>query len=312
MPATGVSLTPPSSLLSSEQILRVVRVLASAGAARKVRLTGGEPLIRKDAVNLISSIAKMPGVETVCMTTNGTALASPSMCSRLRSAGLSSVNISLDTLFPAKFESISRRPGILLGRVLRGIDAAVEEFGPRAVRVNMVVMGGDNDDEILPIGERFARDRGVQVRYIELMPFATPTTPWAPSRVVPIASILARFPGPPAPLPVTDPAATARLFAVPGWRGEVGVIASMTAPFCAGCNRTRLTADGTFKVCLFDDESRGTPLLPALAAGASDAELLALCSAAVGRKFFALGGHGGAEGVAAASGGNRPMTTIGG
>ena len=297
MPADGLDWTPDKGLLSDDEILRLARLFAGGGV-EKIRLTGGEPLLRPGVAALAERIGVVDGVETLAMTTNGLLL--PKNLDALAEAGIGKLNISLDTLRADRFEEMTRRPGFSL--VMEAIDAAIDNgYRPK---INCVVMRDTNDDEVIDF-VRFTQDRPVEVRFIEYMPFGG--NGWQDDRLVPFRELRGRvrkaFPR----LEACEdgPHATARTYRVPGFAGRVGFIASMTAPFCEGCNRLRLTADGHLKVCLFGQKE--VNLRDPLRAGASDDELREIVSRAVGGKKAR---HAGMYNIADRK--NRPMIAIGG
>jgi cyclic pyranopterin phosphate synthase len=300
MPAEGVELTPGGALLTAAEVQRLAALFVRAGVT-KVRLTGGEPTVRRDLVDIARGIGALPGLETLAMTTNGLALARS--LPALRAAGLSALNISLDTLRPERFEALTRRPGH--ARVLAAIDAALSAgFGP--VKVNCVVMRGVNDDEIGDfVG--LTRSTPVNVRFIEYMPFDDNV--WATSKLVPFAEMraaAAAAAGPAGLVRLDDPAGeVAKNYRAPGHVGTVSFVTSMTHAFCGDCNRLRLLADGSLKVCLFGASE--VSLRDALRSGATDEELGWVIGAAVQRKRAA---HAGMHEIAATR--NRAMVTIGG
>jgi len=233
-------------LLSFEEIATVAGVLVRHGVD-KIRLTGGEPLLRREIERLVALLAALPGAPRVVMTTNGLLLARHARA--LRAAGLQRLNVSLDTLRPARFRELARRPG--LEAVLDGL-AAAADAGFRGTKLNMVVMGGVNDDE-LPDMLAFAHAQGLQARFIEFMPLQS-NEYGLRARRVPLGEILDRLQAV-APLePLgdargSDPAALYRLRST----GQVvGLIAAISQPFCETCNRVRLTADGSLRSCLFE------------------------------------------------------------
>lgn len=303
MPAAGIPVTPTAQMLSASEIERLVRVLALAGVD-KVRLTGGEPLARKDAVEIAARVGRQPGIHTLALTTNGLLL--EDRLAALVDAGLTHLTISLDTLRPDRFEAITRRAG--LERVRAAVEAA-QDAGfaigtARPLKLNVVVLRDVNDDEVADFAAWAARDP-IEVRFIEWMPFGG--NGWDRRQLVPMAETQARIEdahGPLTPLP-NGPHATAQTFTRTGWRGRVGFIASMSAPFCAGCNRLRVTADGALKVCLFGN--REVSLRDAMREGATDADVRQLVRVALLRKAAA---HAGMERLAISE--NRPMITIGG
>lgn len=300
MPENGVDLTPKSHLLSTEELLRLAKLFVGAGVT-KIRLTGGEPTVRKDLPEIVTALSGMRplGLQQIAMTSNGIAL--PRLLPSLVERGLDKLNLSLDTLDRQKFLTLTRRDG--LQRVLDAIDLALE-LGIAPLKVNCVLMAGVNDDELLSFAE-LSRSRPIDVRFIEYMPFDG--NKWKEDSMITFDSMLTRLkeanPGmAKLPTPPNDVAVSWRL---PGAEGSVSFIASMTQPFCSGCNRIRLTADGALKVCLFG--SAEVSLRDAMREGASDAELLELVGAALAGKHAA---HAGMHAIAASE--NRPMTTIGG
>lgn len=265
LPEEGAALSPREELLQYEEIVQVVRVMARMGL-RHVRLTGGEPTVRRDVEALVAGIAAVPGIDEVSMTTNAHRFAH--QAAALRRAGLSRVNISIDSLDPVRFGTITR--GGDLAAVLAGIEAAVQA-GLTPVKLNMVVMGGVNDDEVVPM-TRWAQARApaVQLRFIEYMPFDRRL-----HRSVSAAELrrtLAEAFGPLEALPGRQgggPATHARVGPL-----TVGFIAPITEHFCASCNRLRLLSDGHLRTCLAHED---TPSLRDLVrAGASDAQLAAV------------------------------------
>ena len=299
MPEEGIELSPREDILTFEEIDRLVRLFVSEGVT-KIRLTGGEPLLRKNVEELVERIGalKSHGLETLAITTNGLLLSKK--FDRLQAAGVNLLNISLDTLRPDRFEAVTRRPGF--GLVMQAIDEALAR-GYDPVKVNCVVMRGFNDDELVDF-VAWTRERPIEVRFIEFMPFAG--NGWDDTHLFSYADmrdrIAAHF-----PLERLDdgPHDTSKTYRVPGHRGTVGFITSMTEHFCEGCNRLRITADGNLKVCLFGNTE--VSLRDAMRAGVTDAELLEIVSAAVGRKRAR---HAGMYNLAAME--NRPMITIGG
>ena len=300
MPEDGVNLTPKSHLLTSDETIRLARLFVEAGVT-KIRLTGGEPTVRRELPEIVSALSDLRplGLQQIAMTSNGITL--PRMLPDLVSRGLDKLNLSLDTLDRQKFITLTRRDG--LRRVLEAIDVALE-LGIKPLKVNCVLMTGTNDDELLEFAE-LSRARPIDVRFIEYMPFDGNS--WKEDSMVSFDSMLSRIrdanPGMvKLPTPPNDVAVSWRL---PEAEGSVSFIASMTQPFCAGCNRLRLTADGALKVCLFG--SAEVSLRDAMREGASDAELLGLVGGALAGKHAA---HAGMHAIAASE--TRPMTTIGG
>ncbi|GFR43833.1 hypothetical protein Agub_g4954, partial [Astrephomene gubernaculifera] len=302
MPAEGVALTPSPQLLSTQEIMRLARLFVEAGVT-KIRLTGGEPTLRRDLEPLIRQLSgelRPMGLRSVAITSNGLVLGR--QLAGLREAGLNAVNISLDTLRPDRFEQLARRGGH--GRVMEAIRTAVE-LGYDPVKVNVVLMRGVNEDEV-PDFAALTAHQPINVRFIEYMPFDGNV--WADSKMVPYRELLSRLQAafPHTPLQrLDDPAGeVAKNYRLEGHRGSVSFITSMTQHFCSDCNRLRLLADGSLKVCLFGASE--VSLRDAMRGGASDADLRAIIGAAVGRKRAA---HAGLEQLAAAT--NRPMITIG-
>jgi len=236
---------PRSSLLSFEEIERAVRVAVSLGI-EKIRLTGGEPLLRQDVELLVARIAGIPGVADLAMTTNGFLFAKKG--NALFDAGLRRVSFSLDSLDRANFQKITGRDG--LGEVLESIRLA-RELGMEPVKVNAVIIRGINDHEIEALGE-FAREQDLALRFIEFMPLDSARA-WLKELVVPGREILERLQARHKlrPLPQRSAAETARRWQFADGRGELGLISPVSEPFCGHCNRLRLTADGKIRTCLF-------------------------------------------------------------
>lgn len=274
MPAEGVQLSPKSHLLTTEEIILISKLFVEQGV-KKIRLTGGEPTIRKDLVDIITQLKEIPKLENVSMTTNGLVLTRNLVA--YQRAGLDSINISLDTLQPKKYEEITRRKGF--ERVIAGIDLAVQlGYKPK---VNCVVMKNFNDDEICDF-VAWTKDRLVDIRFIEYMPFSG--NRWHTEKMVSFKDMLdkikEKFPDFEA-LP-NSPNDTSKAYKVPGHAGQVGFITSMTEHFCGSCNRLRITADGNLKVCLFGNKE--VSLRDAIRHGCSEDDLIALIGASVMRK----------------------------
>lgn len=252
MPEEGVPWQPHADILTYEEITRVVELAAGLGLKR-VRLTGGEPLVRKGIANLVESLVRIPEIEEISLTTNGTLLRY--LAEELAAAGLMRVNVSLDTLQPEKFRRITR--GGNLQNVLDGI-AAAERAGLAPVKINVVVVRGVNDDELVDLA-RLTIDHPWQVRFIELMPVGNQQD-WGQSflsaeqRYFPIKEILQNLDClglvPAAAVKGNGPA---RSLQIPGAAGTLGFISPIGEHFCGGCNRLRLTADGRLRPCLLDD-----------------------------------------------------------
>ncbi|MBV8384443.1 MAG: GTP 3',8-cyclase MoaA [Planctomycetaceae bacterium] len=265
MPETVVYL-PRRSLLSFEEIERFVRVAVPLGIT-KIRLTGGEPLVRRGLPLLVEKITAIPGIDDVGLTTNGILLAP--MARALRDAGLRRINISLDTLDPAKFQELTRRPG--LEQVIEGIHAA-REAGFDPVKINAVAIKGVTEDDVVPL-VRFARLYGLETRFIEYMPLDAGDL-WEREKVLfadEILDLLTREIGPLVPAPDQDPKAPAVAYDFADGVGRIGLIASVSRPFCMSCNRIRLTAEGKLRNCLFALEE--TDVRGLLRGGAGDAEI---------------------------------------
>ncbi|MBW3575044.1 MAG: GTP 3',8-cyclase MoaA [Actinobacteria bacterium] len=273
MPEDGLVWVPRQDILSFEEIERLARVCVERFGFDSIRLTGGEPTVR---AHLPVLVGKLVGLDVdLSMTTNGSALRT--LAGPLRAAGLDRVNVSLDSLRPDRFAELTRRHE--LDTVLDGIDAALEAgFSP--VKVNVVCMQGVNDDEVIDFAT-FGRERGVEVRFIEFMPLDADHT-WTPVQVVPgeriVATIAAVYPLR-ALVRGSDPA---EVFEYLDGGGRVGAIPSVTAPFCARCDRVRLTAEGRLRNCLFSVEE--TDLRSLLRDGGSDDDLAAAIAASVAAK----------------------------
>jgi cyclic pyranopterin phosphate synthase len=261
-----VRFQPRSALLTFEEIERVVRVAVPLGID-KVRLTGGEPLVRRDLATLVQKLVAIPGLEDVGLTTNGILL-SP-MARQLRAAGLKRINISLDTLDPARFERLTRRKG--LEQVIEGILAA-REAGFSPVKINAVAIRGETEEDIVPLAE-FARQHGLELRFIEYMPLDAGHR-WERKKVLfadDIIALIEQGIGPLIPVSNPDPRAPAVDFEYADGKGVVGIIASVSRPFCMSCNRLRLTSDGKLRNCLFSLEE--SDLRGLLRGGGTDSQI---------------------------------------
>jgi cyclic pyranopterin phosphate synthase len=236
---------PKSMVLSFEEIERFVRIAASLGI-RKIRLTGGEPLLRNGVEDLVARVASVPGVEDLAMTTNGFLFAQKAEA--LRSAGLKRVSFSMDSLDPANFKKMTGRDG--LSEVLAAIKLA-RDIGFTPIKVNAVVIRDINDHEIEALVD-YAREQDLSLRFIEFMPLDSARA-WLKEMVVPGREILDRLQRrfDLRPLPPADPSETAKRWAFPDGRGTLGIIAPVSEPFCGHCNRLRLTVDGKIRTCLF-------------------------------------------------------------
>ena len=263
-------------LLSFEEIVRLARLFASLGV-EKIRLTGGEPLLRRDVETLVAMLAAIPGVE-LTMTTNGSLL--PRRAPALARAGLARVTVSLDSLDDATFRAMND-VDFPVERVLEGIEAAAAT-GLAPVKVNMVVKRGVNEDSVLPMARHF-RGTGHVLRFIEFMDVGT-TNGWRLDDVVPATEILATVEAelPLDPVAPNYPGEVARRWRYRDGGGEIGVIASVTQPFCGDCTRARLSAEGRLYTCLF--AARGHDLRALLRGGATDRELADAVAAIWGRR----------------------------
>jgi cyclic pyranopterin phosphate synthase len=273
MPESGLPWLQRDEILTYEEIVEVVRASAAAGV-RAIRLTGGEPLLRRDLHRLVRGIASVPGIDDIALSTNGLLL--EQQLPSLVDAGLRRINLSLDTLRADRFEAIARRPG--LDRVVRGIDAAIAA-GLAPLKLNCVVMRGRNDDELADFAE-LTRERPIFVRFIEVMPVHE-NLGLARDAYVSSDEILARVAAIGDLVPVPGPTGNgpARYFAFDGASGAVGVISPLSHDYCERCNRVRLTADGRLRLCLFGDHA--VDLRGPLRNGATTAQLTDLLRSAM-------------------------------
>jgi GTP 3',8-cyclase len=300
MPAEGLPWLAGPQLLSDEEIVRLVRVAVQRLGVTEVRFTGGEPLIRPGLVGIVEAVAALEPRPRISLTTNGIGL--QRLAPGLRAAGLDRVNVSLDTLDRARFAELTRRDR--LDDVLAGL-AGAAAAGLTPVKINSVLMRGVNDGEA-PALLRFALDHGYELRFIEQMPLDAQHG-WDRATMVTADEILASLAGAFAltPDPAERGAAPAETWLVGGGPARVGVIASVTRPFCGDCDRTRLTADGQIRACLFATEE--SDLRGALRGGADDAELAHRWQAAMRGK---RAGHGIDDPAFLQPA--RPMSAIGG
>jgi GTP 3',8-cyclase len=300
MPETEVRFVPRAEILDFEEIERFARIAASLGID-KLRLTGGEPLLRRDLPVLVSRLAAIPRILDLALTTNGVLL--EKFAAPLYEAGLRRLNVHIDTLDRERFARITRRDD--LPRVLAGL-AAAQRAGYAKIKLNAVAVKNLVEPDIVPLA-RFARENGFEVRYIEFMPLDAQSL-WDRSKVLladTIIETLSREISPLVPVPDPDPRAPATEYRYADGGGSVGFIASVSRPFCLNCNRLRLTADGKLRYCLFaieEDDVKGP-----LRAGATDEEIAALIRGNVAGKWL---GHeiNSAKFVAPP----RPMYSIGG
>jgi cyclic pyranopterin phosphate synthase len=300
MPAEGMRWLPREELLGDDELIRMVRLFARL-AISEIRVTGGEPLVRPGLPGLIGRIVAVPGVREVAMTSNGVLLAGA--VDDLVANGLHRVNVSIDSLDPERFAMITRRND--LDRVLEGLRACERHRSLRPIKVNAVALRGVSEPDVLPLAE-MARSRPYVVRFIEVMPLDAPRE-WTRDAVL-SGSELREMIGARWPLEPLDPeraSATGTRWRFADGAGELQFVSSVTEPFCATCDRLRLTADGQLRTCLFAEWE--TDLRGPLRAGASDRELLAIAAAAVSRKEAV---HSMAAPAGTYTG--RPMSMIGG
>ncbi len=278
MPETGVQFTERSEILSFEEIERFVRVAVRLGI-NKLRITGGEPLVRRDLPVLIRKLLAIPGIQDLALTTNAVLLSE--MAEPLYEAGLRRINIHLDTLDRERFRQITRRDD--LAKVLLGVETCLRlGYGP--VKLNAVAIKGLTEADIVPIA-RFCRERAVEPRFIEFMPLDAQQL-WDRTRVLSadeMIGVLSREVSPLLEVPDRDPRAPATEYRYADGGGRVGFIASVTRPFCMNCNRIRLTADGKLRYCLFAIEEADVKSL--LRSGAGDGEIAALIRSNVKDKW---------------------------
>jgi len=297
MPEKGVDLTPKQHLLTTPEITRLASIFISVGVD-KIRLTGGEPTIRKDINDVVEQIGNLPGLKSLAITTNGIVLSRH--LEHFKKNNLDTLNISLDTLRPERFVLFTRRQGY--NQVMKSIDYSLElGYKPK---INCVVMNGKNDDELLDF-VRFTENREVNVRFIEYMPFDD--NKWSANKLVPYRQIIKNIEAEFGPIVRKDDHFTevAKNFTIDGFKGSVSFITSMTDSFCSGCNRTRIMADGNYKVCLFGNTE--VSLRDYLRQGATDQEMVEVISSAIKNKKKA---HAGMDILHTLP--NRPMIKIGG
>lgn len=275
MPEVGMTFQPPSALLSFDEIVRVSEVAFDLGVT-SLRLTGGEPLVRKNLVSLVSRLSKV-GFRDLSLTTNAMLLAP--LAQPLADAGLNRVNVSCDSLQPARFKALRRRGD--LATVLSAMDAA-EAAGLSPLKVNVVILRGQNDDEVIDFAA-FARQTGRVVRFIEFMPLDAQGQ-WNKAQLVPGRAIFDQI-NERWPLQTVDgsDSAPAERFRFDDGRGEIGLISSVTQPFCGTCNRLRLTSDGAIRNCLFSDNEFS--LRDLMRAGSSNEDVALMMRHAVWEKF---------------------------
>ena len=239
MPEEGVCKKSHADMLSEDEIIMAVEAAASLGI-HKIRITGGEPMVKKNLVSICRRVAATPGIEEVCLTTNGILL--PQLGTELKAAGVKRINLSLDTLDPDKYAYITRIGKLEAFR--EGLKAAFEA-GFEKIKVNAVLIGGFNDDEIVSLAN-LTREYPVDMRFIELMPILD-SDEFGAAAYVPSSRVLEKLPE---AIPVPQDGGVAKLYRLPGAQGNIGLISPVSAHFCAECNRLRLTADGKLKPCL--------------------------------------------------------------
>jgi len=276
MPAEGMPWLPREEILTYEEITRFSRIALGLGVTG-IRLTGGEPTVRQDLPVLVRMLNELAPDLDLSLTTNAVKLAA--MADELRDAGLKRVNVSLDTIDRERFQAIARRDR--LSDVLAGLEAA-RRVGFTPIKINAVLMRGFNEDEAVPLA-RWARDNGFEMRFIEWMPLDFQHG-WSREKLLPADQLLAEIDAvfPLEPFDDGDPSAPARRYRYRDGVGTVGVIASVTRPFCGHCDRIRLTADGQIRTCLFS--LKEYDFRTAMRTGASDEQIVALLHAAILRK----------------------------
>ncbi|KAJ8678828.1 hypothetical protein QAD02_014615 [Eretmocerus hayati] len=298
MPANGVELTKKEKILTTNEIVTLASLFVEEGVT-KIRLTGGEPTVRKDIVDIVAQLKQIKGLQTLAMTSNGLTLVR--QLPSLQRAGLDLLNISLDTLRPERFERFTRRKG--WAKVIASIDLALQ-LGYNPVKVNTVIMRNFNDDELVDFVE-LTRDKPVNIRFIEYMPFSG--NEWNSGKMVPFVEmkqkIREKYPG--LQRLGDQPNDTSKAYHVPGFVGQVGFITSMTEQFCSSCNRLRITADGNLKVCLFEGKGE-VSLRDALRDNIPISDLKSLVHKAVFKKKKQ---HAGMLNLSQME--NRPMILIG-
>ncbi|WP_372895256.1 GTP 3',8-cyclase MoaA [Stieleria sp.] len=300
MPEFGAEFAARETLLTFEEIQRIADVLTSRCGIRDIRLTGGEPLVRKDLPRLVEMLASIDALDDLSLTTNGILL--EQFAEPLRRAGLKRLNISIDTLDEVNFQKVSRRSGI--DQVIRGIDAAIAT-GFETIKLNTTAVKGVTESEIISL-VKFAMQRNVQIRFIEFMPLDTDRS-WRTENVLSgetIGAMIERAFGPLVPVPPPIASQPASDFRLPGGH-SIGLIQSVTKPFCDACDRIRLTADGAIRNCLFSQQEFSIRDL--LRGGLHDDELVDQFRRAVAAK---AAGHGIDDGDFAPP--ERPMYSIGG
>jgi len=302
-------------LLSTDELLRVISLFVGLGV-RKIRLTGGEPTIRNDLDRIVGHIgelsATLPKPLSLGITTNGIRLRK--FMPLFRSAGMRNINLSLDTLVSAKWPLLTRKPAEWHKRVMKVIEDLCDQEEHFTLKVNCVLLKGVNDDEIGEFVE-LTRNMPLEVRFLEFMPFDGNS--WSKNRLVSQATMIEAMQkhlhskGLAAErLPPDSLHDVANLWKVPGWRGRIGIIASMSDAFCGGCNRLRLTSSGEIRNCLFGEE--GWSLRDLMREGASDDQLTTEIASSTQKKYFKLGGAADMQELKARSALRLPMIALGG
>jgi len=279
MPEEGVKFEPRENILSFEEIERFVKVAVTLGI-RKLRITGGEPLVRKGLPELIRKLSAIPGIDDLALTTNGVLLAQQAQ--DLYDAGLRRINVHLDTLDRERFRQITRRDD--LEKVLEGIEAC-RRIGYKTIKINAVAVKNLVEPDIVPLA-RFGRERDIEIRYIEFMPLDSQGL-WERERVLTMDTMLGMLRkeiGPLEEIPDRDPRAPATEYRFLDGIGRVGFIASVSKPFCLNCNRVRLTSDGKLRYCLFAIEE--TDVRALLRSGAPEEEIVRAIRSCVRDKWL--------------------------
>lgn len=276
MPEEGVKFMPHAEILTYEEMLVIIKLCIQKGI-RKLRLTGGEPLIRKGVIDFIKKVSELDGLEEVTLTTNGVYL--KEFAHSLRQSGIYRINVSMDTLRPDRFFNITRRD--LFDRVREGIEEA-ESTGLNPIKINVVIMKGVNDDEILDFAQ-LTYSKPYHVRFIELMPVGDPEK-WIPHRFISTREVFDKISTLGKVTPVSSDllAGPARRFTLEGSKGEIGLIGALSYHFCENCNRLRLTADGKLRGCLFSDSE--TDIKGPLRNGANEQYILKLIEETIQNK----------------------------
>jgi cyclic pyranopterin phosphate synthase len=299
VPEGGITYVPHEEVLTYEEILRIVRV-AVKGGIRKVRLTGGEPLVRKGLMGFVRRLREIDDLEQIAVTTNGVLLAD--YAKELRNYGVKRINVSLDSLNPEKFAKITRRD--LFHKVWEGLEFA-EKVGYSPIKINVVAMRGVNDDEIFDFA-RLSLEKPYHIRFIEFMPIGT-NNRWSDSRFISSAEIRERLTrmGPLRPLEHRLLDGPAERFVLEGSKGELGFIGAISHHFCSKCNRLRLTSEGALRGCLFSDKE--IDVKTPLRSQASDEHIMELIHKAIKSKPVHHGPLSDKQ-----NGCSRPMSSIGG